>query len=134
MADAASSALTPSAAAKMCTKQPAVMPSPAITPAFAPARSEFVTMYSTSGPGVRFSSQPAAMNSSRCCASGMEEAPHGGDRAGYARGVDVEVGRETQAVQAGGQHAVGFEVLEQLGRAFACRAREIDEDDVRLRR
>ena len=30
-----------------------------------------VTMYSTSGPGVRFSSQPAAMNSSRCCASGM---------------------------------------------------------------
>ena len=37
-------ALTPNAAAKMCTKQPAVMPSPATTPALAPERSELVTM------------------------------------------------------------------------------------------
>ena len=39
-------------------------------------------------------------------ASGMEEAPDGGDGAVDAGGVDVQVRGETQAVQARGQHAL----------------------------
>ena len=50
--DAAISALTPTAAATICTKHPAVMPSPATMPARVPDRSALVTMYNTSGPGV----------------------------------------------------------------------------------
>ena len=42
--DAAINALTPSAAAVMCTKQPAVMPKPPTIPARVPERSERVTM------------------------------------------------------------------------------------------
>src|SRR5437868_10317407 len=115
MADAASRALTPSAAAKMCTKQPALMPSAAATPAFAPERSEFVTMYSTSGPGVRFSRMPAATNRSSWCRSGiarssrLEEGTDGRDRALDSRGIDAEVRGDAQAVQARREHALRLE-------------------------
>ena len=44
VADAASSAPTPTAAAKMCTKHPAVIPSPATMPARVPDLSALVTM------------------------------------------------------------------------------------------
>ena len=70
VADAAINALTPSAAANTWTKQPAVIPRPATTPALAPERSALLTMYNTSGPGVRFSSNPAPMNNRRCWKSG----------------------------------------------------------------
>jgi hypothetical protein len=43
-AEVASSAPTPTAAAKMCTKHPAVMPNPATMPARVPERSAFETM------------------------------------------------------------------------------------------
>ncbi len=65
VADVAIRVPTPTAAAKMWTKQPVVMPSPAMMPARTPERSELLTTYSTSGPGVRLSSQPAAMKASR---------------------------------------------------------------------
>src|SRR3990167_2660107 len=155
VADAANKAPTPKAAATMWTKQPAVIPSPATMPARAPLRSECVTTYSTSGPGVRLSSQPAAMNSRSCEVSGMvfscggrsvragargarltgrrlgKEATHRGDGVIDTCRVHVQVGDKTQADQAGGQHAVGFQEIQQR-RATAIG--HVDEDDVGLGR
>src|SRR4051812_8075589 len=139
VAEAASSAPTPSAAAHTWTKHPAVMPGPATMPARAPERSDCVTMYSTSGPGVRFSSQPAAMNSNRWCRSGMacsgaEETADRGDRAVDAGLVDVQVRDEPQPVQARRQDAVLLQVLDQRAGAFTRSPGEVDEHDVGLRR
>src|SRR5688572_22276052 len=130
------------AAAKMWTKQPVRMPSPPTMPARAPDRSEFATMYSMSGPGVRFSSQPAAMKASRWGRSGIvsslgsgdEEGTDRGDRAVHAGGIHVQVRHEAQAVQAGGQDASCLQVLEQRRRARDGLPLQVDEDDVGLRR
>ncbi len=67
VADAASSADNPSAAAKMCTKQPAPMPSAAIAPPRQPWLVERLTMYSVSGPGEMFSNSPDTTNNARSC-------------------------------------------------------------------
>ena len=61
----------------------------------------------------------------------VEVLAHRGDGAVDARGVDVEVGHEAQAVEAGGEHAARLQVLDQAGGAVAC---DVDEDHVGLRR
>ncbi len=47
-----------------------------------------------------------------------------------AGGVDIQVGDEAQADEPGGQHAVGFEVVQQRGAAAAL---DLGEDDIGLR-
>lgn len=61
--DAARREVNSTEAATTRTRQPAVIPKPATRPVFAPPRSELVTRYSRSGPGVRLSSQAATAKS-----------------------------------------------------------------------
>ena len=62
---------------------PQLMPAMAAKPARRPPRNARLTMYSTSGPGVRFSSHPASTNSSSCdgsismCVRGSSSAARG---------------------------------------------------------
>src|SRR6478735_9129914 len=100
------------------------MPSPATMPARTPERSEFVTTYSTSGPGVRFSSQPAAMKASRwgrsgiasSQGSGVEEGADRGDGPVDAGGIDVEVRHEAQPVKPRRQDALLAQARDQFRR------------------
>jgi hypothetical protein len=62
VAEAARMADRPSAAAAMCTKQPAPMPSAAAAPADAPCVVLRPMTYNKSGPGVMLSSRPAMTN------------------------------------------------------------------------
>ena len=57
VADAASSADMPTAAAVTCTRQPAPIPSAASRPPRSPCRAEQLRMYSVSAPGVMLSSR-----------------------------------------------------------------------------
>src|SRR5215212_7865779 len=77
------------------------------------------------------------MNSRRCWVSGTamslcKETANDRDGAIDSGGVDVQVRRKAQAVQARGQNALAGEMLEQRIRSFPRRAHQVDENDVRL--
>src|SRR5262249_3806969 len=74
------------------------------------------------------------MKSSNECSSGMEEAPDGARRALDAAGVDIEMGRESQAIEPRRKNAVLLQMRQQLSGARSRRAHQVDEQQIRLRR
>ena len=78
VADVASNADSPSAAANTCTNTPLPMPQHATKPARQPCVALRAMMNSESGPGVMLSSSPETMNSHRCWVPAMR--PPGNER------------------------------------------------------
>ena len=134
VADVASSAPTPERGREDVDEATGRDAQPATMPARAPSAASCHDVEHV-GPGVRFSSQPAAMNEQCCSRAWRSARKNCGSRRrrGRCRRVHVQVRREAQAVQARGQHALARQVLQQPPSARAP-ARQVDEHDVGLRR